>query len=115
MYSNLSFRIVTDQRFTPDIMTTQTVVSLEDLLGALGAKTPIPPYPAADVLLRPLDIGRSYLADLLSNVVGCDGANAFDSIQYPNSIDNGDLAVILPRLNHSSEADTLGTTIMQKV
>jgi arginyl-tRNA synthetase len=96
-------------------MRTQTVAGLEELIGGLGAKTPITPYSAADVLVRPLDIGRSYLADLLCNIIEGDATNAFNSIQWPNTIDNGDLVVILPKLSHGSDANELGRTIMQKV
>jgi arginyl-tRNA synthetase len=96
-------------------MTTQTVVSLEELIEALGVKTPIPSFQAADVLVRPLDIGRSYIADVLCSIVEGDASNAFSSISWPNSIDNGDLVVILPRLSHGSDAESLARSIMQKV
>jgi arginyl-tRNA synthetase len=96
-------------------MTTQTVVSLEELMGALGAKTPIPSFQAADLLVRPLDIGRSYIADILCSIVDCDASNAFSSISWPNNIYNGDLVVILPRLSHGSDAESLARSIMQKV
>jgi len=96
-------------------MATQTAASLEELIEALGAKTPIPSYPAANILVRPLDIGRSYLADLLASIVEGDTSNAFNSIQLPSNIDNGDLVVILPRLHPGSDPDEFGRSIMQKV
>lgn len=96
-------------------MTTQTVAGLEGLIGALGAKIPIPSYPNADVQVRPLDIGRSYLADLLCSIIQGDTSNVFGSIQSPSNIDNGDLVVILPKLSHGSDPDEFGRLIMQKV
>lgn len=108
----------TNRQLNSDIMTTQTVASLEEIIGALGAKIPIPSYPAADVLVRPLDIGRSYLADILSAIIEGDTSRAFSSIGLPNNLDPGDLVVILPRLSHGSvgsAADTLARTIIEKV
>jgi arginyl-tRNA synthetase len=96
-------------------MATQTIASLEQLLGGLGAKTPIPSYPAASVLVRPLDIGRSYLADILGGIVENDASNAFGSIALPKNLDPGDLVVTLPQLSHGSVADDLARTIMDKV
>lgn len=105
----------TNQQVNSNIMTTQTVANLEELVGALGAKTPILPYSAANILVRPLDIGRSYLADILSNIIECDASRAFGSIGFPNNLDPGDLVVILPRLSHGSVAETLARTIIEKV
>lgn len=96
-------------------MTTRTVSSLEELIGTLGAKIPIPSYPAADVLVRPLDIGRSYLADILSGIIEGDTSRAFSCIGLPNNLDPGDLVVILPKLSHGSVADTLAKAIIEKV
>ncbi|KAE9993019.1 hypothetical protein EG327_006801 [Venturia inaequalis] len=95
-------------------MTTRTVSSLEELIGTLGAKIPIPSYPAADVLVRPLDIGRSYLADILSGIIEGDTSRAFSCIGLPNNLDPGDLVVILPKLSHGSVADTLAKAIIEK-
>lgn len=105
----------TNRQIKSDIMTTQTVVSLEEHIGALGAKTPIPTYSTANVLVRPLDIGRSYLADLLCGIIEGDTSNAFNSISWPNNIYNGDLVVILPKLSHGSDVEALARSIMQKV
>lgn len=96
-------------------MTTLTAASLEELIKALGAKTPMPSFPAADVLVRPLDIGRSYLADILSGIVEGDVSRVFSSIGLPNNLDPGDLVVVLPKLSHGSVADTLARTIIEKV
>jgi hypothetical protein len=96
-------------------ITTMNTPGLEALLRALELNVPIPPFPSADVLNIPLDIGRSYFADILCSLIGCDASTAYNSIQLPNSIDNGDLAVILPRLSQGADSDALGFTIKQNV
>jgi arginyl-tRNA synthetase len=96
-------------------MTTLTIPELETLLSKLGLKTPIPPFESADVLSRPLDIGRSYLADIVRGLVDSDPETAYKSIHWPNNIFNGDLAVILPKLSHGADANVLGFDLTQKV
>lgn len=96
-------------------MATLTLAGLEEFLGRLNLKTPIPKFPAADVLTRPLDIGRTYFSDILCSLVECDASNTYNSIQWPGDINNGDLAVILPKLNHGVKLDFLASDIMQKV
>ena len=98
-----------------EAITTMEMSGLEALLRELGLTVPIPPFPSADVLNIPLDIGRSYFADILCSLIGSDAATAYNSIQLPNSIDNGDLAVILPRLNQGPDSESLGFTIKQNV
>ena len=98
-----------------EAITTMIISGLEALLQELGLNVPIPPFPSADVLNIPLDIGRSYFADILCSLIGCDAATAYNSIQLPNSVDNGDLAVILPRLSPGGDSDALGFTIKQNV
>jgi arginyl-tRNA synthetase len=59
---------------------------------------PIPQFSQAHSLINPLDIGRSYLAEILGHLVDCDSITAYNSIQSPNEIFDGDLTVILPKL-----------------
>jgi arginyl-tRNA synthetase len=103
-------------------MTTLTIARLEVLLEKLGLKVPIPHFEAADVLNKPLDICRSYYADILISLVNsdpenekCDPKNAFNSIHSPGDVLIGDLAVVLPRLCHGSKATILGPALMEKV
>ncbi len=65
--------------FTANIMSSLTLSGLEGLLAGLALdagqqlKTPIPAAPTADILTRPVDIYRSYLTSILSDiVVDCD-------------------------------------------
>jgi arginyl-tRNA synthetase len=103
-------------------MSTLTIPQLEVLLERLGLKVPLPHFEAADVLNKPLDIGRSYYADILISLINsdpenekCDPKNAFNSIHSPGDVLNGDLAVVLPRLCHGSKADIIGPVLMEKV
>src|SRR5262249_25410376 len=93
----------------------QNISGLEALLRGLGLNVPIPHFQSADVLNIPLDIGRSYFADILCSLIKCDATTAYNSIQLPNTIDNGDLAVILPRLSQGADSEALGFTIKQNV
>jgi arginyl-tRNA synthetase len=96
-------------------MTTQTIPSLKALIGGWGVQIPIPSFLAAGVLVRPLDIGRSYLADIISNIVKCDAVKAFNLIYWPNNVDNGDLVVILPKLSHGANTNVLAQSLIQQV
>jgi len=64
----------------------------------LQLKTPIPTAQAADVLTKPGDIYRSYLADTLSDIVDCDAETIYDAIGSNNDPSQGDLTVAVPRL-----------------
>jgi arginyl-tRNA synthetase len=96
-------------------MATLTITGLEELLGGLGLKVPVPHFPTADILNKPLDIGRSYLADILCSLVECNAAGAYNSISWPGDIYNGDLAVILPKLSHGSAAKDLALEVTKRV
>jgi arginyl-tRNA synthetase len=101
--SNLAFH---QQQFTFYNMPTVTTEGIEELLKDLGLK-PLPHVPGANTLNKPLDIGRAYLADILSSLVDCDNVAAYNSIQWPGGISSGDLAVILPKLSHGADPNVL--------
>jgi arginyl-tRNA synthetase len=96
-------------------MTTLAIVGLGEFLSNLGLKTPIPSFGPADVLNRPLDIGRSYLADIVHELADGEPEQAYKSIHWPNNIFNGDLAVIIPKLCPGSDPHTVGFDLTQKV
>jgi arginyl-tRNA synthetase len=78
-------------------MSTLDLRGLATRLEGLGLG-PIPQFREAYILNKPLDIGRSYLADILGNLVGCDSITAYNSIQSPIDISTADLTVPLPKL-----------------
>lgn len=99
-------------------METLSLTGLEARLAGLGLDVPIPIFTGADVLNKPLDIARSYLADTLGKLADCNAAAAHGAIAWPNNIDNGDLVVILPKLTHAchgTKPKELGFKIMEQV
>ena len=95
-------------------MSTLDLPSLATRLEGLGLG-PIPQFSKAHLLNKPLDIGRSYLADILSHLVGCDPITAYNSIQSPNDIFTADLTVPLPRLSHDADPTALAIDLTQRV
>jgi arginyl-tRNA synthetase len=77
-------------------MATLSSDGLQALLEGIGIERPIPSFPQADVQNSPMDIYKSYLADILVQLTECEPQVAYESIQLPN--DFGDLVVVLPRL-----------------
>lgn len=94
---------------------TTTSHGLESLLNELNLPIPIPNFSSVDILNTPLDIGRSYLAQILSNLAECDRSIAFDSIQLPTDIEFKDLTVRIPKLSPNKDFKTLGRNITQNV
>jgi len=96
-------------------MTTLTADGLEILLDSLGLEVPISHFPDADVLNKPLDIGRSYLADIFCSLIECDQLVAYNSIQWPGDIYSGDFTIILPKLVPGSDPNILAFDLMKRV
>jgi hypothetical protein len=92
-------------------LTTADQGGLEALLRKLGLLVPVPSFAAADILSKPLDIGRSYLADILYNLEKCDRENAFNSIQISNDIESEDLMVRLPKVWPGDKFKEIGEKI----
>ncbi|KAF2441218.1 Nucleotidylyl transferase [Karstenula rhodostoma CBS 690.94] len=95
-------------------MTTFGMAELESSLARLQLTAPLPIIESADVLTNPLDICRSLLADVLSGLIESSPEAAYKSIQWPNNIYNGDLAVVLPKLRPGCKAAELALDISQK-
>jgi arginyl-tRNA synthetase len=79
-------------------MATTELAGLQALLGRLGLDTEIPKCPETDVLAHPVDIYRSYLANILVTLLECDPRIAYESIQPATEITDGDLTIVVPRL-----------------
>ncbi|KAH9860762.1 hypothetical protein J1614_012095 [Plenodomus biglobosus] len=74
---------------------------------------PVPEIEASHASSNPLDVYRCYLAGILANVAKCEPEIAHKSIQWPNNIFNGDLAVILPKLRAGVKAEELAVELMK--
>ncbi|KAI1207688.1 arginyl-tRNA synthetase [Annulohypoxylon truncatum] len=79
-------------------MATRSIDGLEGLLRELGVGIAMPTYVGSDALWKPIDIYRSYLADMASKALGCDAGLAYEAIQSANVKDNTDLTLVLPKL-----------------
>ncbi|KAF2854871.1 Nucleotidylyl transferase [Plenodomus tracheiphilus IPT5] len=88
--------------------------ALEHALKVLNLTVPMPEVKAAKALTNPLDVFRTYLAETLAEIAGCDIEAAYKSIQWPNNIFNGDLAVILPKLRPGAKAEEVAVELMEK-
>jgi arginyl-tRNA synthetase len=98
----------------PIIMTTLELSGLVTTLEGLGLG-PIPQFSESHVLNRPLDIGRSYLADILQNLTECDPNLGYKSIQVPNDIFTADLMVPLPKLSRGEYSQSFSDGLRQRV
>jgi arginyl-tRNA synthetase len=91
---------------------------LERTLEELKLETPIPHFDAADVLFKPLDLCRSYLAKIFSSLVDSEPLVAYNSIQLSNDPLHGDFTVVLPKLcpgTKAKEAESLADDLIKKV
>jgi arginyl-tRNA synthetase len=81
-------------------MATASLLGLQAFVAEIASE-PLPFFAAADVLNNPIDIYHSYLAGRIQTLVDCDPNLVYDSIQPANTIGNGDLVIVLPRLKLS--------------
>ncbi|KAH7132009.1 arginyl-tRNA synthetase [Dendryphion nanum] len=95
-------------------MAALTVPDLEQALKALGLGVPIPKFTPADVINQPLDILRSYLADILCSLVECDHTAAFNSTKLSNDALHGDFTIVLPQLCPGSKPKELAPVLVKK-
>lgn len=84
-------------------MTTFSIDGLEAILRSLGVAVPVPRFPQSDILRKPIDIYKSYLASTASEVLGCQAGLAYEAIQSANIKDNSDLTLVLPKLKWRSQ------------
>lgn len=96
-------------------MSTHSTSGLEHSLKALNLNTPVPHFASANVLNQPLDIFRSYLADILRTTLEGDSAATYSAVQLSNNPIHGDLTVVLPRLQLKAKPAELANDICQKV
>lgn len=95
-------------------MATDTVCGLEIALQKLGLEVPIPHFAAADVLNKPLDLLRSYLANILIDLIEADPIAAYNSITLSNNPLHGDLTVVLPKLCPGTKTGGLADDLTKK-
>ena len=96
-------------------MGTSDLEGLGNALSNLSVETEIPKYDGADPLHNPLDVCRSYLAELLCSLVSCEPNVAYRSIQCPTDITQGDFVITLPKLRPGEKIDDWVPDLMEKV
>jgi arginyl-tRNA synthetase len=96
-------------------MTTLEQTGLAQLLEGLFISVPGTGLVGASVLTNPLDLCRSTLAELLATLVQCDTQAAYNSIQWPNNISNGDLSVTVPKLCPGRKPAELSSQLVDDV
>jgi arginyl-tRNA synthetase len=101
--------------FTHGELDSNVMDTLEQIVSSLSLGKTSPSSGAANALIYPLDVCRAHLTKLLVDIVNCSEDDAEKSIQWPNNIFSGDLAVILPKLRPGVKADQLAMEIMEKV
>lgn len=94
---------------------THNMEVLEHNLGSLDLSVPTVEPGLPDIQSNPLNLLRTYLAHILADITGCDVDAAYKSIQWPNNIFSGDLAVIIPKLRPGVKAETVAFELMEKV
>lgn len=80
------------------MMNTLKMEGLQVQLKSLGITSPVPNYANSQVLQNPTDIYRSYLADLLTPLIGAEHQLIYDSLQRTNNLAYGDLVLVVPKL-----------------
>lgn len=97
-------------------MATLSLSALSTLLEQLGLEVPIPTFAGADVLNSPLDIARSYVAEIVrKSLPDCDPLLAYNAIAWPNNPDMGDLAVVVSKACQGVKPDEAADRIMEQV
>jgi arginyl-tRNA synthetase len=96
-------------------MATTSLPGLEAFMADLGLG-PVPYLATADVLNDPLAIYHSFLAEDFGRLVESDPDLVYKAIQPPNTIQDGDLDIVLPRLKLSGGSPTeLGAELLKQV
>lgn len=95
-------------------MATLTLNGLESALGALDLDA-LPAFERTKPLDKPLDIARCYLASIIEKVANVGSDAAYNAIQWPNNVYNGDLVVILPKLSRGGDPEEYALQIIPKV
>lgn len=95
-------------------MATLTLDGLEATLGALHLDA-LPAFERTKPLDKPLDIARCYLASIVEKVADIGSDLAYNAIQWPNNVYNGDLVVILPKISRGGDPEVYALQIIPKV
>jgi len=95
-----------------------SIASLEDLQGILsnlGITETLPIFKAANPVINPIDVFRSYIAEELSKITGVERDRVYESIEWTQDFKKGDLILAVPRLRIKGNPTELGKEWVEKV
>ncbi|KAH7401886.1 hypothetical protein DE146DRAFT_716202 [Phaeosphaeria sp. MPI-PUGE-AT-0046c] len=88
--------------------------ALEQTFKLIGLDAPASNETLLHNFNRPIEVYRICLVKILSDILECEEEVAQRCILWPNNIDNGDLAIVLPKLRPGVKADKTAVEIMEK-
>lgn len=71
---------------------------LQANLKSLGIESSVSEHANSHLLQNPIDIYRSYLVDLLTPLIDAKSQLIYESLQWTNNLDYGDLVLVVPKL-----------------
>jgi hypothetical protein len=72
--------------------------TLAETLRGLSLTTPLPKYPNCYPEVNPVDVYRSHLTSILTEVTGVDAAIIYPALQWTQTLEKGDLVLPIPAL-----------------
>ncbi len=72
--------------------------ALVDRLSALGLKESLQRYPNCHPEVNPVDVYRSHLTSILTELTGVDAAIVYPALAWTQTLDKGDLVLAVPAL-----------------
>jgi arginyl-tRNA synthetase len=77
------------------------VTNIEDLstsLKSMGLKDNLQSYPGCYPELNPVDVYRSHLTSILTEITGVDASVVYPALQWTQTLEKGDLVLPVPAL-----------------
>jgi len=90
--------------------------SLAETLKGLSLTTPQPKYPNSYPDVNPVDIYRTHLTSILTEVTGVDAKIIYPALQWTQTLEKGDLVLPIPALRiKGKKPDELAAEWLAKV
>lgn len=99
----------------PEASSTQHLTTQLEQLG-LSPATLLTAFPSTHPALNPLDVYRAHIADVLAPITGAEAKVIYNSIQWTQTLDRGDMVLPLPALRiKGKKPDEIAKEIADKV
>jgi len=100
---------------TKELSHAQSLDDVTSTLKGLGINE-VPAEPNTYPALNPVDIYRSHITEILAPIAGVDKKVVYQSLQWTNTLDKGDLVLAVPALRlKGKKPDELATELAAKV